>query len=106
MSTQPAGSGVEGAAGKYSASIRLTGGHAEKPRTIEAYRAGNHIDVELHSSEGRTCRAHRLVLMAGSDYFNAAFAGGWADTGPLVLRGVPALVERLDIELYSDFSAK
>ena len=91
MSTQPASNGVESAAGKCSASIRLTGGHAEKPRIIAAYRAGKHVDVEVHSADGIPYRAHGLVLMAGSDYFDAACTGGWADaSGPHVLSAVPA----------------
>ena len=90
MSTQPPCSGAEGSAGKSSTSIRLTGGHAEKPRIIAAYRAGQHVDVEVHSADGTAYRAHGLVLMAGSDYFDAAYNGGWADAlRPHVLGAVP-----------------
>ena len=36
-------------------------------------------------------RAHGFVLMAGSDYFEAAYTGGWADaSGPHALGAVPA----------------
>ena len=90
MSTQPPCSGVEGTAGKHSTRIRLEGGHAEKPRIIAAYRAGQHVDVEVHSADGTPYRAHALVLMATSDYFDAAYTGGWADaSGPHVLPAVP-----------------
>ena len=35
--------------------------------------------VEVRSADGSSYRAHGLVLMAGSDYFCAAYTGGWAD---------------------------
>ena len=74
-----------------SGAIRLGGGHREKRRTIEAYRAGLHVDVEVRSAEGKSFHAHGLVLMAGSDYFAAAFSGGWAAvSGHHALGAVPA----------------
>ena len=57
-------------------------------------RQFNFISVshwEVHSAEGVPYRAHGLVLMAGSDYFCAAYTGGWANTsGHHVLPAVPA----------------
>ena len=35
--------------------------------------------VEVRAADGSAFRAHGLVLMAGSDYFCAAYTGGWAD---------------------------
>ena len=35
-----------------TATIRLSGGHAEKPRTIAAYRAGQHVDMDVRSADG------------------------------------------------------
>ena len=47
--------------------------------------------MEVRSAEGTPYRAHGLILMAGSDYFAAAFTKGWADaSGPHVLTAVPA----------------
>ena len=71
------------AAADSPATLRLSGGHAEKARTVAAYRAGKHVDVELHSADGTPYHAHGLVLMAGSDYFDAAYNGGWADAAGL-----------------------
>ena len=49
--------------------------------------------LKVRSADGSAHRAHGLVLMAGSDYFAAAYRGGWADAaGPLVL----GWVERFD----------
>ena len=82
---------AEGSAADAPRAIRLTGGHAEKSRTVAAYRAGQHVDVDVHSADGFSYRAHGLVLMAGSDYFAAVYSGGWADaTGPHVLGEMPA----------------
>ena len=87
MSTQPGWI----ASGNAAACVRLSGGHAEKQRTIDAYRSNQHVDVEIHSADGQVYRAHGIVLMAGSDYFAAALRGGWADaTGPHALAAVPA----------------
>ena len=73
-----------------SVAIRLKGGHAEKSRTVAAYREGQHVDVEVHSADGIPFRVHGLVLMAASDYFYAMYNGGWRDTsGPLMLCAVP-----------------
>ena len=70
--------------------LSLTGGHAEKPRTIESYRTGLHIDATVRSADGKQFSAHGPVLMAGSDYFAAAFTSGWADaSGPHELSSVP-----------------
>ena len=46
MSTQPHRSGFEGGARMDSTTIRLVGGHAEKPRIIAAFRDSEHVDVE------------------------------------------------------------
>ena len=74
------------AAPSVAPAISLTGGHAEKPRTIDCYRAAQHVDVEVRAADGTAFQAHSLVLMAGSDYFAAAYSGGWADaSGPLKL---------------------
>ena len=71
--------------------IVLSGGHAEKPRTIESYRASQHVDVDICAADGTAFQAHRLVLMAGSDYFAAMWSGGWSDaSGPITLGSVPA----------------
>ena len=124
-----------------TATIRLSGGHAEKPRTIAAYRAGQHVDMDVRSADGKEFQAHGLVLRAASDYFEALVGGGWRSSapGPQLLGAVPGdaleaclewiytgscvvagetalrgildaavylLVERFDIEPFSDFSAK
>ena len=60
-----------GSGAEVSSAIRLAGGHAEKSRTVAAFRAGQHVDVEVRSVDGSSYRAHGLVLMAGSDYFAA-----------------------------------
>ena len=66
--------------------IVLSGGAAEKPRTVDKYRSGAHTDVELQSGDGRAFRAHALCLMAGSEYMEALFARGWSDArGPIKL---------------------
>merc|ERR1719299_287956 len=72
--------------------IRLSGGHAEKARTITNYREANYVDVEIRSSDGKDYRAHSLVLMAASDYFEAFLGGMWrlSNSGPHVLSAVPA----------------
>ena len=47
--------------------------------------------MEVHSADGTAYRAHGLVLMAGSDYFAAAYTGGWKESsGPHVLCAVSA----------------
>ena len=48
-----------------SSAIRLSGGHAEKPRTVEAYREGQFVDVEIRSADGLSYRAHGLVAESG-----------------------------------------
>ena len=66
--------------------IVLSGGAAEKPRTVDKYRSGAHTDVELQAADGSAFRAHALCLMAGSEYMEALFARGWSDArGPIKL---------------------
>ena len=60
-----------------SAAIRLSGGHAEKTRTIAAYRDGERVDVEIRSKDGAALKAHGLVLVAGSEYFDALYKDSW-----------------------------
>ena len=50
---------------ELSSAIRLYGGHAEKPRTVEAYREGQFVDVEIRSADGLSYRAHGLVAESG-----------------------------------------
>ena len=72
--------------------LRITGGHAQLPRTIEKYRSGERCDAELVAADGTAAKAHRLVLMGASAYFEALYgASDWADaTRPLQLATVPA----------------
>ena len=44
---EPCLGALEGASSNASTVIGLTGGHAEKPRVVAAYRAGQHVDVEV-----------------------------------------------------------
>ena len=60
-------------------SIFLSGGYAEKPRTIAAYRAGEDVDVKIESEDGTQHWAHRIVLKAGAEYFAGACTGVWTD---------------------------
>jgi N-acetylneuraminic acid mutarotase len=66
----------------------LCGGHAEKPGTIAKFRACSHCDVELHAGDGSARKAHRVVLMSSSAYFEAAWSETWNDLSTLT---VPAL---------------
>ena len=84
--------------------LRLTGGHAEKPRTVDKYRSGKCCDAELVAADGTPAKAHRLVLMGGSAYFEALYGtSNWADAGsPLELATVPAAALKSCLEyLYT-----
>ena len=69
MQSPPRSTGVNDA----SSLISLSGGHAEKLRTIVAYREGKRVDVEIQSNDGVRFKAHCLVLAAGSEYFDALY---------------------------------
>jgi hypothetical protein len=74
-----------------SANIRLSGGHAKAPRTIEKFRTGKLCDIELKAANGTSFHAHILCLTAGSGYFEALYANDWADaSGSLTLPEVPS----------------
>ena len=60
-------------------SICLSGGDAEKPRTVGAYRSGEDVDVVVKSAEDASYKAHKLVLKAGSRYFERALSREWAE---------------------------
>ena len=47
--------------------IVLSGGHAEKQRTIDKYRAAECVDAEIQPAGGTPILAHRIVLMASSE---------------------------------------
>ena len=38
---------AESSAAEAPGAILLSGGHAEKPRTVAAYRSGQHVDAEV-----------------------------------------------------------
>ena len=84
--------------------LHLTGGHAEKPRTIDKFRSGECCDAELVAADGTPAKAHRLVLMGGSAYFEALYgSSNWADAGsPLKLATVPVAALKSCLEyLYT-----
>ena len=58
----------------------LEGGHAQPHRMIEYVREGRFCDIKVLSN-GRSFPAHRNVLAASSEYFNARLASGteWSD---------------------------
>ena len=80
------------AASVIAPTVTLTGGQPHHPRLVEKYRAGTLCDVELQSAEGTPFRAHAVCLAASSAYFDALYAGSWADVGErtLKLSGVEA----------------
>jgi hypothetical protein len=47
-----------------------------KKRLEELFRASEHCDVKLTSATS-TFKAHKVILAAGSDYFNVMFSSSW-----------------------------
>lgn len=72
--------------------IVLAGGHPQSPRTVDKFRNRKLCDVQLKAADGTTFHAHAVCLTAGSDYFEALYAGSdWADaSGSLTLSEVPS----------------
>jgi kelch-like protein 1/4/5 len=82
-------------AGSSTSAIVIGGGHVLPPRIVAKYHARTQVDAILRARCGTRIEAHRLVLSAGSDYFESLWGGAeWVDSnGTLVLDAIdgPAL---------------